>query len=602
MWSADVTSAAPGQQYKYYITYSGGNVWKHDPRARLVTYSGSSAGANDIIYDPAAFNWSSDNFTTPALGNMVVYELHIGTFPSSSIPSKFVAATNKLDYLKQMGVNVVEVMPIAEFPGDNSWGYNPADPYAIENAGYGGADGFKTFVKACHQHGIAVLVDVVHNHYGPTDLDLWDFDGWDGGVNGGGIYFYQDNYLCCTSYGSRPNYSRQPVRDYIQDNFTMFLDEYHVDGFRWDTPGLMMDAYGYGTINDAVTLIQQINTMIHNNYPGKVSIAEDRSGYGFDSTWDLGFPGTMTSQLAQTSDASRDMNTVASEIYGSGAAFGRVVFLESHDVVGDLNGGIRLPMAIDGAIPDSYWARKRDTLGAAIVFTARGVPMIFQGQEMLETNAFSSSLAVAWNKTNTYSGIVRAYHDLIHLRRNTDGVSPGLEGDQCNVYLVDNANKLVAYRRWQNGADTQDVVVIANFANATRNNYAVSFPRAGNWYVHFNSDSTDYGSDYGNIGSSVVTASGSSPTGNITVGPYSALILSQMPPTPPLSITQTNNALTVSWSASPPGWLLDSSPYLTGNPPVWNQVSTAQYQTNGATVFINVNSPTSNVFYRLRKP
>ena len=82
VWSADVTSAAPGGQYKYYITYSGGSVWKHDPRSRWVTSAGSASGANDIIYDPTVFNWNGDNFAAPALNDLFIYELHMGTFPS----------------------------------------------------------------------------------------------------------------------------------------------------------------------------------------------------------------------------------------------------------------------------------------------------------------------------------------------------------------------------------------------------------------------------------------------------------------------------------------------------------------------------------------
>src|SRR5439155_2247359 len=143
IWSADITTASPGQQYKYYINYSGGSVWKHDPRSRLVTYSGPASGANDIIYDATAFDWTGDNFVPPTMDDLFVYELHIGTFCTNANSSNFVAAINKLDYLQSLGVNAVEVMPIAEFPGDNSWGYNPSQLFAVENSAYGGAHGFK---------------------------------------------------------------------------------------------------------------------------------------------------------------------------------------------------------------------------------------------------------------------------------------------------------------------------------------------------------------------------------------------------------------------------------------------------------------------------
>ncbi len=610
VWSADVSNATAGQQYKYYLNYNGSSIWRHDPRARMVVNATATAGANDIIYDPTAFDWTGDNLTPPSLEDLVVYELHIGTFydPNTGgmLPGKFTDATNQLDYLQRLGVSAVEVMPIAEFPGYSSWGYNLADPFAADNYAYGGPDGFKTFVKACHARGLAVLLDVVHNHYGPTDLDLYDFDGAAGGGSGGGIYFYTDSTRCCTSYGPRPDYSTPQVRDYIQQNFQMWLAECHVDGFRWDTPGLMMNA-GSTFIPDAASLITNITAMIRSNYPGKLDIAEDLTGYGFDTTWDLNFHNYVTPQLAATDDSARDLTAITYALtnntrFNIPAALNRVVFLESHDVVGDLNGGVRLAKAIDATAPDSYRARKLSTLGAAISFTAPGVPMLFQGQEMLENQAFSSGLPVDWTKTNSYSGIVQLYHDLIGLRRNLDGSAPGLMGEQCSIVQLDNVNKLLAYRRWKVGATNQDVLVVANFSNTARTNYTLPFPETGDWFVRFNSDSTNYSADYGNVGVSLVTAAGTPPVGNITIGPYSALILSQTPKPPLLTIVLTDGVLTVSWPNSATNMVLDSSETLLGNPPPWSQVPVAQYQTNTTTIFINHSPTNSETFYRLRIP
>lgn len=612
-WSADVTSAANGQQYKYYLNFAGGSgyisgtsVWRHDPRARKVVSSGTGTGANDIIYDPTVFNWTNDGPVSPALNDLAIYELHIGTFynpnSGSGLQGTFLNATNRLDYVKSLGVSAVELLPVAEFPGTASWGYNPADIFAADNNSYGGPDGLKTFVKACHARGLAVFLDVIHNHYGPTDLDLWDFDGWDGGGSGGGVYFYQTSPQCCTTYGSRPNFGRQPVDDFIQQNFQMWLEECHVDGFRWDTPDLMMNA-GSTFIPEAATLISNINSFIHTNYAGKISIAEDvYNTYGFDSAWDTSYPGYVTPVLAHTVDANRDMTVIANAIqynvrYGGTAGTARVAFLESHDVVGDLNNGTRLVTAIDSNTPSSYRARKLSTLGAAVTFTQPGVPMFFQGQEMLENQQFSTSRPVDWTKTNTYGGIVRLYRDLIRLRRNLDGDVPGLKGDQCSMLAVDNANKLVAYRRWNTGITGQDVVVVANFAGVARNNYSISFPQAGKWYAHFNSDATNYSADFGNVGSSVVTAT---PTGSVTIGPYSALVFSQIQFPPQLAIGQTNHSLTVSWPNYFTGWVLDTTPTLTGNPVPWVPVPVAQYQTNATSIYLKTNAA-SAAMYRLRE-
>src|SRR5271157_1448745 len=114
VWSADVPIASTGQQYKYFINYTNGNVWRHDPRTRFVVQAGSAPGDNDIIYDPAAFNWTGDIPVQPPLQDLVVYELHVGDFydPRPGQPGRFLDATNKLGYLQSLGVSAVEVMPI----------------------------------------------------------------------------------------------------------------------------------------------------------------------------------------------------------------------------------------------------------------------------------------------------------------------------------------------------------------------------------------------------------------------------------------------------------------------------------------------------------
>jgi 1,4-alpha-glucan branching enzyme len=609
VWSANVTGVTTGSQYKYFFN---GNLWKQDPRARLDSQPGSASGANCIVYDPSAFDWTGDSFIPPTLNDLCIYEMHIGTFYTNGV-SDFLAATNKLDYLVKLGVNAVEVMPIAEFPGNNDWGYDLVQPFAVENTSYGGPDGFKAFVRACHARGVAVLLDVVHNHYGTTDLDMWNFDGYSGGGPlGGGIYFYESNTnLQITPWGdTRPNFSSNQVRNFVQDNFAMWLNEYHVDGFRWDAPYNMMHGNDGSYIPDAGNLTTNINAMIHTSYTGKISIAENVfDSFGFDSTWDIGFPYVVTPVLVNAVDANRDMTVIANAVqntvsYGGGqAGSNRVVFLESHDVVGDLNGGVRLATAIDTNTPNSYWARKRSTLGAAVIFTAPGVPMLFQGQEMLENRQFSSSRPVDWNKTNTYSYIVQLYRDLISARRDLKGYTPGLEGDQCSMLQVDNVNKLVAYHRWKSVAPNQDVVVIANFANMTYNNYTLDFPSVGTWYVHFNSDSTNYGSDYGNIGNSFVNASGNPATASVAIGPYSAIILSQTPDNPPqLKIMVANGAVYVTWPNTYSEWVLEASPTVPKSPSSWNVVSAAQYHTNASSVFISTAIPSGTTYYRLMKP
>jgi 1,4-alpha-glucan branching enzyme len=615
VWSADVSAATNGQQYKYYLNYPGGSVWRHDPRSRKVVNAGSGSGDNDYIYDPTLFNWTNDTPASLALNGLVIYELHIGTFynpnSSGSTPATFLDATNRLDYVKSLGVNAVEVMPISEFPGAMSWGYNPADIFAADNYSYGGPDGFKTFVLACHARGLGVILDVVHNHYGPSDLDLWNFDGWAGtnSLGGGGIYFYESNTNWeITPWGdTRPNLGSNQVTSFVQDNFSMWLNECHVDGFRWDTPYTIMHGNDGSYIPAAGQAILAINQIIHTNYTGKLSIAEDvYDSYGYDSTWDTTYPYVVTPVLTNTVDADRNMGTLAGALeynqrFGGPASSNRVAFLESHDVVGDLNSGVRLVTAIDPVTPNSYRARKLSLAGAALTFTGLGVPMIFQGQEMLENQQFSTSRPVDWTKTNTYSAIVNCYRDMIGLRRNFDGGVVGLQGDQFSLLLEDNSNKLLAYRRWFSGGPTQDVVVVANLAGIAFTNYALSMPRAGLWYVHFNSDSTNYSSDFSNLGTNVVATAPGSPIAALTIGPYSVLVLSQTPLVPTLAFAFTGGLESVSWPAAYGGWTLQTTTNLFGGASAWTSVPAPQYQTNAGAIFLSVGPASQAAFFRLHK-
>jgi 1,4-alpha-glucan branching enzyme len=521
LWSADVPSARAGHQYKFLLS---GSLWKRDPRGRRVVNSAD----NTIVYDPKAFNWAGTTRLPVTASNLVIYEMHVGAFydptPTSGEPGKFTDAITKLDYLADLGVNAVELLPISEFAGDYSWGYNPADPYAVENTGYGGPDGLKSFVKAAHQRGIRVLLDVIHNHYGPSDLDLWTFD------NGAspGIYFYTAPNICCTSWGGRPNYATEGVRSYIIDNFRQWLDEYRVDGFRWDAVGSMR-YYDPGHVNipEADSLIQYINsTVIHADHPGAISIAEDESyGVNFDGEWARSFGDTLIGTVVAGSDNSRDVAGLYDAMNVSG--FSRVLYDETHDLVGNLNGAgaQRLPYRIQSSDPTGYYARKRSLLAAAVVLTTPGIPMLFMGQEMLETQQFGDSNPLHWGNQTTYAGVVRFYRDLVHLRRNLAGVSLGLTGPNITSHVIDNSAKVLAYHRWGAGADDQ-VMVVLNFSNQALSNYNIGgFPANGTWYVNLNSDWPTYSADFENKGSGLVQVSGGS--ARLTLGRYSVQILSR---------------------------------------------------------------------------
>jgi 1,4-alpha-glucan branching enzyme len=221
-WSADVPGAQPGQEYKFIIREGSSLVWKNDPYARdVVTSKG-----NSIVVDPN-FDWSPTNFSMPTWNELVIYEMHVGTFNDDIDPGlgTFRSIKARLPELQALGINAIQVMPAAEFPGDLSWGYNPAHPFAIESV-FGTPKDFKDFVQTAHQFGMAVILDVVYNHFGPNDMDLWRFTSWHKDDKGG-IYFYNDR-RDWTPWGPRPDYGRGEVRQYIRDNALMWLNECRV--------------------------------------------------------------------------------------------------------------------------------------------------------------------------------------------------------------------------------------------------------------------------------------------------------------------------------------------------------------------------------------
>src|SRR5579864_1430681 len=194
-WSADVPGAAVGAQYKFVLTtpYAQGLLWKNDPYARELTQS----NGNSIIAE-TNFTWDTSTYRTPPWNESVICEIHVGSFlfdvnsPQRNGYSRgtFASVISKLDYLRELGINLIEIMAAGEFPFDYSWGYNQSYMFAIEHL-YGGPNGFRQLVNEAHKRGIGVIFDVVYNHIGPNDCDLWQFDGWSQN-GGGGIYFYND--------------------------------------------------------------------------------------------------------------------------------------------------------------------------------------------------------------------------------------------------------------------------------------------------------------------------------------------------------------------------------------------------------------------------
>jgi len=567
-WSVDVPGAKLGHAYKFYLPNAakpGRNPYRMDPYVRSVrtdpnnNMNGIVAG-HDLTYN-------TGSYSTPPWNEAVIYELHIPTFNAASgSPGTFDTAMIRLPELAQLGVNAIEIMPLGEFAGSASTGYNPGYIFAVEES-FGGPDGFRTYVSAAHALGIAVILDVVYNHV--DGLDLWQFDGWSMddrfcswcaphpppvSVNGG-IYFFADSRAHTPYSHARFDVGRPEVSQYLFDNVTRWLEDRFLDGLRFDSVVSIrniQDQYDDWRLeqpeSEGIALLRRFNQHVRDTQPWKIMIAEDlqddplitspveAGGYGFDAQWDDSFCGKLRWAATAPSDDQRniaELGGALGRMEGAGA-FRSIVYDENHDKDDPRQGG-RLPAIIGNGQADNWFAKKQSTLAACVVLTAPGIPMLFMGQEFLEYRSFPNYNGypdpIDWGRKDMYQGIWNLYRDAIRLRRNWNDNTRGLRGRGIHVLPVLDDHVLV-YHRWDQGGNGDDVVVVCNFANNRYANYQVGMPRPGMWRVRLNSDSRDYDGSFENWPSLDTDADGPELNGmpcstNLSFGAYTCIVLSQ---------------------------------------------------------------------------
>lgn len=536
-WSVTIENVQPGQNYRYAIDTGKTTLYKNDPRGLALTASDN--GFTVVVSDD--FDWENDAFVNVPHNQQIIYELHIGTFnrPDPATPGTFESAIEKLDYLCDLGINTVELMPVTSMAFSNGWGYAPNYVYSVESM-LGGRYGLMKFVRECHKRGIGVILDLVYNHfYG--DSDLWQFDGWSEN-NRGGIYFYNDE-RGDTPWGGRPDYGRPEVRQFILDNVAMWLTDYHLDGLRIDSTIYMRNTAGHDNdpahdIPDAWYLMQDINMLAHKINPNVITIAEDcaateyvtkdrnESGAGFDAQWEVGFPHAIRDALGLTYGAPVNLASLRYEIERTynGDPFQKVIFSDSHDTAA--NGSVRLNEAAAPLHADNKRAREVSLLADAITLTAAGIPMILQGSEFLQGGAFNDWQELKWENLAEHQGMVTAHRHLVDLRLNKYGNTAGLLGYSSAITHQDDMNYVMSYHRWQNGGPGDDVVVIANFSGNVLSDYSLHMPRPGTWHVRFNSSWNGYAKDFKEVpASEFVTDMNNNMV--ISLPSYGVFILSQ---------------------------------------------------------------------------
>lgn len=352
-----------------------------------------------VVINPADFKWTDENFAGHSLRDLIIYELHVGTFTPQG---NFAAAIARLDALVELGVTAVEIMPVAQFPGARNWGYDGVYPFAAQNS-YGGPVGLQEFVDAAHARGLSVILDVVYNHLGP-----------EGNYFGAYGPFFTDRYH--TPWGQAINYDgaqSDPVRELFIQNALYWLEEFHIDGLRLDAIHGIFDFSAHHFLAELKERTQQLaersGRPLHIIAESDLNDARllhcpQRGGYGLDAQWSDDFHHSVHTLLTGETTgyyadfgSFEDLYTVLRDGWrysGQYSGFRKrrhgnspagipperfVVCTQNHDQVGNRAAGDRLSQLVD---------TESLKLAAGITLLSPFVPLLFMGEEYGETHPF----------------------------------------------------------------------------------------------------------------------------------------------------------------------------------------------------------------------
>jgi len=391
-WNTTLDNITAGTQYWYKLN---NDILRADPASRWQP---------EGVHGPSAivsrdFNWTDNDWSGPGLQNMIIYELHTGTFTPSG---NFKGIISKLNYLQTLGINAIEIMPIAQFPGSRNWGYDGVFPFAVQNS-YGTPDDLKQLVNEAHHHGIAVILDVVYNHAGPEGNYLPDFGP-----------FFTEKYK--TPWGNAMNFDGpgcDGVRDFFIQNAMMWLDEFHIDALRLDAVHAI---YDFSAKHFMEELSEEVRLLEQRAATKKILIAEldlnnpryitpiEKGGYDMDAQWVDEFHHAVHTVLTgEKSGYYEDfggLDMIAQSLQSSYVYTGQysphrkkhfgvepsncsydqfIAFIQNHDQVGNRLAGDRLSVTL---------SNEQLKLAAATLLLSPHVPLLFMGEEYGEKNPF----------------------------------------------------------------------------------------------------------------------------------------------------------------------------------------------------------------------
>jgi 1,4-alpha-glucan branching enzyme len=474
--------------------------------------------------------------------DLVIYELHVGALaPQTEAAGSFADALALLPYLEDLGVNAVELLPMLEFNGSRSWGYGASHLLAIEKSA-GGRSALKRFVKACHRRGIAVLMDVVYNHY--TDdaaRAAWQYDS---AADERNIYYWYEGpesryvdprggYVDNISSGWAPRYDDAHVRELFVSSAAMLLDEFHIDGLRVDQT---TSIHAYNTLHADGTqvaaanvfgrkLLREMCQTLKTIAPDCMLIAEDHSGWsavtqparqggiGFDAVWYVDFYHHLIGDKDESPHYARllysagrghdgPLNMTAFAAALEATVKPTVVYVESHDEAGGAEHSERtIVVAVDGAPlvgATRAVAEARCRFAAGMSMLSAGTPMFLMGEEVGAQHKYTydhfyeDKEDLVGLRDGDGTRLFAFYADVIRLRLGASA----LRARRLEVLHVHDANRVLAFRRWD---DAGELLVVAslNERHFASPDYRIAHGALGDdlWRERFNSNATTYGGD-----------------------------------------------------------------------------------------------------------
>jgi 1,4-alpha-glucan branching enzyme len=547
-WTGFIADAQDGDPYHFWVVgASQTSGYKRDPYAREMAEDAPFPTCSCLIRSATAYPWHDSAFVTPDFSNMIVYQLHVGTYALTSpgVASTFLDVVGKIEYLVALGVNVLQPLPIDELETNPSMGYNGADyfspdfPYvAPEQAALSGylgtinrllaAKGFpplavrdiatgpaqlKAMVDLCHVYGIAVAFDVVYNHAGgflgdDQSLYFWDRAA-DTSDNNQSLYFTNQGLAGGLSFALW----NADVREFIINSASYYIEEFHVDGFRYDEISALLsmnEGTGWSFCSNLADKLRYLKPRLLQNaeyWPSEyraprssIVASTNSGGTGFDVLQHDGLRIAIRGAVQQASQGQTafvDFGAIAANLFPQDLphAWQAVTCVENHDVV-QAGRDLRIPALAGGSNARSRYARSRSRFATGLLLTAPGIPQLFMGQEFLEDKQWNcdpadSAHLIWWAGLNTGSDQAMVDHlrftqDLIRLRWN----QPALRGENVHALHVHDQNRVIAFHRWLDGTGN-DVIIVATLAETTWYNYAIGFPYPGSWVEVFNSDVYD---------------------------------------------------------------------------------------------------------------